>query len=636
MQNKKNHILLFLFFIFSISYADVLVEAEAFVHKGGWVSDAQFLEEMGSPYLMAHGMGVPVENASTEVSLPKSGNYKVWVRTYNWTSPWYSEEGPGAFKVLVDDVELQNTCGTMGQQWMWQEAGVVNISPSSKTQSGTYNIQLSLQDIKGFNGRCDAVLFSENMDFIPPAKADALKSFRKRMLGFDKQPVKAGNYDLIVVGGGTAGCSAALTASRLGLKVALIDNRPFLGGNNSPEVRVGLSGGIKYNYYPKLGNALRLLTKIPIPEDPSEEEMWAKPDRKDDKKYIEWHKYHPHPPKRGGDEDVAQWRQQLIEEEEGISLFQNMHVFDLKMKRNKISTVIAVNTFTGQEYEFSGKYFSDCTGDGSVGMKAGADYRYGSEGEEDFSESIAPDTASVLTMGTTHAWYTDKMREKQLFPEVPWAVKCDDSYHINSRSSAWWWESGFFHNTVSDAERIRDANLRAIYGNWSYLKNETSNYDNYKLKTVRYIGGRRESYRLMGDVILTQNDIENQVDYPDKSFTTTWSMDLHYPRPENSEKYPNEEWTSYARQIKLPAPYHVPYRTLYSRNIDNLFMAGRCISVTHVALGTVRVMATTAMMGEVVGMAAAVCAKEKCMPRDVYKDYLDELVQNMQNGIPLK
>ena len=136
----------------------------------------------------------------------------------------------------------------------------------------------------------------------------------------------------------------------------------------------------------------------------------------------------------------------------------------------------------------------------------------------------------------------------------------------------------------------------------------------------------------MGDIILNQNDIQNQVKYPDASFTTTWSLDLHYPDPKNSQYFPGEEFFSYCEQPAI-IPYHVPYRCLYSRNIENLFMAGRNISVTHVAYGTIRVQRTTAMMGEVVGMAASICKKHNANPRQVYLSYLDELKKLMNAGI---
>jgi hypothetical protein len=149
---------------------------------------------------------------------------------------------------------------------------------------------------------------------------------------------------------------------------------------------------------------------------------------------------------------------------------------------------------------------------------------------------------------------------------------------------------------------------------------------------VAHIGGKRESRRLLGDVILKEQDILNQTKFPDASITTTWGIDLHYPIENNLGVEP---YLSRA-DIKKIEPYEIPYRCLYSRNVNNLFMAGRNISVTHVALGTVRVMRTTGMMGEVVGMAATICVQEDCNPRAVYENHLEVLKSYMVEGVPTK
>ena len=160
-------------------------------------------------------------------------------------------------------------------------------------------------------------------------------------------------------------------------------------------------------------------------------------------------------------------------------------------------------------------------------------------------------------------------------------------------------------------------------------------YKNRKLGWVAYIAGKRESRRLMGDYILKEDDLTKNVFHEDASFTTTWSIDLHWPDPENSKHFPGNEFKAVTKHI-LIYPYAAPYRCLYSRNINNLFMAGRNISVTHVALGTTRVMRTTGMMGEVVGMAASLCKKHATTPRGVYQSYLNELKQLMEKGVNIK
>ncbi|MEI6142896.1 MAG: FAD-dependent oxidoreductase [Mariniphaga sp.] len=587
--------------LFIVSYLNTIaqnsslfIEAENFSTKGGWVVDQQFMDIMGSPYLMAHGMGIPVADAKTKVEFPETGKFKVFVRTFNWTSPWYKGEGPGKFCLLVNGKPMPVVFGTTGNAWMWQDAGVLTVKNRV--------VELALNDFTGFNGRCDALLFTKDLSFIPPVSGEELATFRKKSLGITS-PKDGGEYDLVVTGGGAAGICAAVSAARLGLKVALINDRPVLGGNNSSEIRVGLSGEIDKNLYPNIGNVLKEFNpKRPPNAGPAEAFL-------DDKK------------------------EQLVRAEKNISLFLNFHVFQTESADNHIKAVIAKHIENGQEIRLTGKLFADCTGDATVGYLAGADYRIGRESAYEAFESLAPKFADLKTLGTSNLWSFETSTAPSAFPMLDWACQFSDKYFIEEDKPDWRWEGGFSKNIFTEAENIRDQNLRAIYGNWAYLKNNRPKYANRKLTWVAFIGGRRESRRLMGDLILNQNEIQNHVKYEDASFTTTWSLDLHFPDPENSKYFPEEEFFSYCIQPEI-IPYHVPYRCLYSRNIDNLFMAGRNISVTHVAFGSIRVQRTTAMMGEVVGMAASVCKNHNTLPRDVYLKYLDELKKLMKSGIP--
>lgn len=571
----------------------ILVEAESFVQKGGWVVDQQFMDIMGSPYLMAHGWGNCVADAKNRVLFPETGKYKVFVRTFNWTAPWYNGEGPGKFRLSVAGKPLPVVLGTVGNSWMWQDAGTVTVKNK--------NTELVLHDLTGFNGRCDAILFTNDVAFTPPASGDELAGLRKKLLNIGL-PKEAGDYDLVIAGAGAAGICAAVSAARLGLKVALINDRPVVGGNNSSEVRVGLSGDIDKNLYPNLGNVLK--------------------------------EFNPKRPPNAGPAEafIDGQKEQLIRSEKNVTLFLNYHVFKAEMVENKIKSVVASNIETGEEMRFNGSLFADCTGDATVGYLAGADYRIGRESKYEAFESLAPQFADQKTLGTSNLWSFETTGTPSSFPVLNWACQFSDKYFIEEAKPDWRWEGGFGKNTIADAENIRDQNLRAIYGNWSYLKNNRPNYANRRINWVAFVGGKRESRRLMGDIILNQNDIQNQVKYPDASFTTTWSLDLHYPDPKNSQYFPGEEFFSYCEQPAI-IPYHVPYRCLYSRNIENLFMAGRNISVTHVAYGTIRVQRTTAMMGEVVGMAASICKKHNANPRQVYLSYLDELKKLMNAGI---
>ena len=232
---------------------DVLVEAEAFADTGGWTVDQQSMDPMGSPYLLAHGLGRPVADATAPVEFPAAGAYRVWVRTRDWTAPWKTPETPpamkaegtpGTFKVRVDGADLATTFGTEGADWHWQDGGLVRVASA--------RVALALRDLTGFAGRCDAILFRAPDAPAPPDGGPDLERLRRALSGQPGEPADAGTYDLVVVGGGMAGCCAAVSAARLGCRVALIQDRPVLGGNNSSEVRVGLSGLIHPQPYPRL------------------------------------------------------------------------------------------------------------------------------------------------------------------------------------------------------------------------------------------------------------------------------------------------------------------------------------------------------------------------------------------------
>lgn len=594
---KVKTISIILFLVLSLGLqGQILVECENFDNKGGWVVDQQFMDQMGSPFLMAHGLGTPVADASTKIKFPKTGTYRVYVRTRNWIGYWSDKEAPGKFNILINKKPLKATFGTQDTEWSWQNGGSIKIKAGIST--------ISLRDLTGFNGRCDAILFTKDKSFIPPTGGKELSEFRNKLLGIGL-PKESGDFDLVVVGGGAAGICAAVSASRLGLKVALINDRPVLGGNNSSEVRVGLSGDIDKNLYPNIGNVLK--------------------------------EFNPTRPPNAGPAEafIDNKKEAMVLAEKNIRLFLNMHVFKTEMKDNKITSVIANHIETGEKFRFSGRWFADCTGDGTVGFLAGADFRMGRESAGEAAESLAPPISDQLTLGTSNLWAFETVEAPSSFPLLDWACQFSKDYNLDEDKPDWRWEGGFAKNTITDAENIRDQNLRAIFGNWAYLKNNNPKYANRKLTWVAFIGGKRESRRLMGDIILNQNDVQNHVKYDDASFTTTWSLDLHFPDPLNSKYFPGEEFYSFCIQPKI-SPYHVPYRCLYSRNIDNLFMAGRNISVTHVAYGTIRVQRTTAMMGEVVGMAASICKKHQSSPRSVYLDYLVELKELMKTGIPAK
>jgi len=575
----------------------LLIEAEGFDHAGGWSIDQQFMEQMGSPFLLAHGMGKPVADAVTRVTFDQAGRYRVWVRTWNWNSPWTSQDPPGRFTLSVNGRVLDTVFGTEGDAWHWQSGGEVSMDAGTVT--------LTLSDLTGFAGRCDAIVFSSDIGLTPPNTATDLLVWRRHQLGLSQIVPDTGPYDLVVVGGGLAGTCAAVSAARLGVQVALIQNRPVLGGNNSSEVRVSARGHINLPPYPALGNLVyEIAASKPGNADPAE-------DYEDQRKL------------------------QVVQAEGNLDLFLNTHADGVEVSGQRITAVLATNIRTGRRLRFPAPLFADCTGDATLGFMAGADFRMGRESRADTGEALAPETGDTMTMGASIMWTSRDTGQPTVFPDCPWALQFTEDTAQFTRRADWNWETGMDLDQVDEFERVRDRGLRAVYGNWAFLKNHPNTripFENLALDWVAYVGGKRESRRLLGDVILRQQEIDEGFDYPDAAVTTTWTIDLHYPEETNLQQFPDHAFRSIAKHHRI-VPYPVPYRCFYSRNITNLFMAGRNISVTHVALGTVRVMQTTGMMGEVVGMAASLCTKHNCTPRDIYANHLAELQALMTQGV---
>ena len=581
----------------------VLIEAESFPEAGGWSVDPQFMDQMGSPFLLAHGLGIPVADAQSEVRIPKAGTYRVWARTRDWVARWKAAGAPGKFQILIDGAPLKNTFGTEGAEWHWQDGGTITLAAKS--------VKLALHDLTGFDGRCDAIILSRDLKWTPP-EGDALATFRRKALGLSVGPESAGTFDLVVVGGGMAGTTAAVAAARLGSKVALIQNRPMLGGNASSEIRVYPGGRTMLGPNPGLGALEHELD----PGTGAEMKLGTGNARSADV-YADEKKI---------------W---VVQQEKNISLFLNTHAIKVEKSGNRITAVIARDVRTGKDLRFAGTLFADCTGDATIGALAGADYRVGRESRAETGEVLAPEVPDKQVMGTSYMWYAEDAGKPVSFPETPWALEFNERTAQRTTKGDWNWEIGMRQDQIAEAEAIRDHGYRAIYGNWSFLKNHIENkaaYERQRMVWVAYIGGKRESRRLLGDVILNQKDMAAGLVYPDASVSTTWSNDLHYPDPENTKGFAGSEFRSIAKFVEQK-PYAIPYRCFYSRNIDNLFMAGRNISVTHASLGSVRVQRTTAMMGEVVGMAASICKKQGSTPRGVYEKHLDELKALMQKGV---
>lgn len=582
---------------------EVWLEGEAFGALGGWVIDQQSMAQMGSAYVMAHGMGVPVPDAETTCTIPESGTWTVWVRTRDWTAAWKRGKPAGVFQVKINGQALPEVLGTNGSAWGWQKAGAVEL------QRG--EAKVALHDLSGFNGRCDAIYLTLDPQARPENDAQRLAAFRRKISKTVCQddPVL---YDLAIAGGGMSGICTAIAAARTGSKVVLIQDRSVLGGNNSSEVRVSLGGGVHQPPYPHLGNVVVEVGPVFGSGGTYPAEMY---------------------------EDARKENAFRLRSCSRCKLVMNERVFAVEKDpadAKKITAFVAHNLRKGTETRYRAKLFADCTGDAVIARMMGAEVMYGREPRSKFNESLAPEQSDNLVMGLSVLWYSKKAEQPTTFPNVDWGLEFNEQNAYYIRKADWEWETGQNRHQAEETEYIRDYGMMAIYANWSYLKNRSPRKAEWACDTLAWVsalGGKRESYRVVGDHVLTQNDVENHVPYADATGAITWSLDLHLPDPENAAKFP-EPFRSCAYHRGIIKPYAMPYRCLYARDVKNLFLGGRHISTSHVAFSSVRVMRTLGVLGEVIGMAATICAKENCGPRDIYETHFDKLQAMMTKGVP--
>lgn len=559
-----------------------LLEAEHFANKGGWTLDTQFHDELGFSYLLAHGLGRPVENASTTITLPTEGQYHIWVRTKDWVpGNW---EAPGRFRLHINSEPIEKVFGTE-PGWGWRSAGPVEVT--------SRQVLVELEDLTGFDGRCDAIYFSHDPADKPPNEDEMLQQWRREKHGLSDSPQKELEFDLVIAGGGIAGCAAALAADSMGRKVALIQDRPVLGGNASSEIRVHTLG-IK-------GKREDILSKLDTP-----------------------HYENGSPEAKKAEEK----RHRNMEAAENVHLFLGHSVYQVHKEGNKIHSVDTVELETGIRRRFSAPVFIDATGDGWIGCWAGAEYRYGRESRHEFGEGWdqygelwSPEEPDNRVMGSSVLWRSVEKDRPVKFPDVPWAKPVAKNH--KATSGEWYWEySDDDVHQIEDAEDVRDHMLRAIYGSFSNAKKEPKNA-RLDLEWVSHLVGKRESRRLMGDYIYTMNDAVESRKFPDMVVTEEREVDVHYQR--KLRGFP-VDFIAKAMFLKpKEKQYYLPFRTLYSKDIENLMMAGRCFSCSHVGLGGPRVMNTCGQMGVAVGFAAHLCLKYDTSPRGVGQNNITEL-----------
>ncbi len=317
--------------------------------------------------------------------------------------------------------------------------------------------------------------------------------------------------------------------------------------------------------------------------------------------------------------------------QDGVTLFLNCTVNECKVEGNRIDSVTGWQLTTETWHTIQARIFADCSGDGILAPLAGADFRIGREGRDEFNESIAPEKSDLRTMGMSCLFQAREYDTPQPFIAPHWAHRFTKPEDLRGRGCAvrktnfWWMEVGGEQDSIHDTEELRKELLKISFGVWDYIKNYSIKREemaNWALDWQGFLPGKRESRRYLGDHVLSQNDVEAEGRFADLVAYGGWTMDDHFP----AGFYHPKAGTIFH---PAPSPYGIPLGSLYSRNINNLFCAGRCHSATHAAMSSTRVMATTSLMGQAVGTAAAIAVHEGMTPREVREHRVHELQQKL-------
>ncbi len=409
--------------------------------------------------------------------------------------------------------------------------------------------------------------------------------------------------DFCVVGGGLSGMCAAIAAARHGAKVALMHERPMLGGNASSEVRMWVCGAHGDNN-----------RETGIIEEIALENQYRNPN----KNYSLW--------------DTILYEK--VRFEKNITLLLNCSCMDAEMDGARVQSVTGWQMTTQRFHRVEAALFADCSGDSVLAPLTGAAFRVGREASAEFGEDIAPKEADRRTMGMSCMIQArEEDRASRFIPPV-WANHYTESdlphrkpNLQNHGENFWYLELGGEMDSIGDTEEIRDELYRCALGIWDYLKNDpdqAAKNRNWRLDWMGMLPGKRESRRYEGDHMMTQNDVRAEGRFDDLVAYGGWTMDDHHPGGFKTREKPTIFHPA-------PSPYGIAYRCLYSKNVENLFCAGRNISATHSAMSSTRVMATCALLGEAVGVAAAIAAREGTTPRGVYEGHIAELQQTLMD-----
>ncbi len=428
--------------------------------------------------------------------------------------------------------------------------------------------------------------------------------------------------DVFIAGGGLAGVCAALAAARNGAKVVIVQDRSRLGGNSSSEVKMHVVGANTHKGRPgwREGGLIEEIRLDDAANNPQRSfELW----------------------------DLLLYDK--LVSEPNVTLLLDTVLYSAEVSDSRIQRVMARSDKTEHLYEIQAKVYLDCTGDSRLGLEAGAEMRWGRESRAEFNESLAPESPDKETQGSSILFTSTKHDRPMPFTPPKWARKVNKAQlrlrNVSNWEYGYWWiEWGGQFNTIKDNERIRYELLSIVLGVWDYIKNsgDLPTSAHWAMDWVGMIPGKRESRRLIGDHMLTQYDLMGlNGEFEDAVAIGGWPLDDHPPGGFDRPDLPPTV------SVKTAEVYGIPLRSLYSKNIKNLMMAGRNISGTHVAFTSYRVMATCASIGQAAGTAAATCARLGLDPKGLASDrekvaYLrqnllrdDQTIKNLGNEDPL-
>lgn len=557
-----------------------LLEAEDFAEFGDWRVDTQFTHKMGSAYLICPGADKPTQHpAKTTVVLPKSGVWQVWARTKDWLP----EFSPGKFTLEVNG-QRGALLGAAKRGWGWEKVGAFELQAGS--------VELTLRDLSGAYARCDAILFTQDSTYKPVDRRELVPS----------DVADGGEYDVVIVGAGPGGMGAALGAARNGARVALVFDRPIPGGNASEECGIGFDGaslGHKNARESGVVEEIRLL-------------------------------------KASGKTTYTKAFLKMAAQSPNLRLFKDERVLKVEKNGVQISAVLSRNTRTGKWTRWNGKIFVDSTGDGWIGFFAGARTFYGREAGSEYGEEwIAPKVADKLTMsGTLSTGLSRPTGQVQPYETPVWARVLPKNFDrkIPGVGRPWWLEAPGRLDDVEDPETARDHLIRICFAYWGYVRNEWPERAKHGVEKRAFMppsifNGRREGMRIVGDYVLTANDCKAGRVFPDAVSYGGWSLDTHDPLGMDNPH--GDGW--WHPHMGVPI-YTVPFRSLYSADVPNLLMGSRCESMTHIALGSMRVQGTQMAAGQAVGTAAALCISHNVLPRELGQTRIQELQQTLLKG----